>query len=567
MLLSAVSWTAGGDGKNWDDPLNWSTGTLPGSADDVTINIAASVVHSNPVADSIKSLTSTQPLTLSGGTLSIAAASSTSGTLTISGGNLTGTGDIAVSGLLTLTAGTISGSGAVNASGGILINPGGGTFGLDGRTLTNEPGQTATWTGSGSNIQASNGAVFNNLGTFQAQNQGAFTQGSGAASSFIDKGSFTKSTSSGELDFVGAAFNVSGGTIDVQSGTLGLQGGGTETGAAFSIKPGAALDFAGSTSFSLDSGTTFSGAGSLIKDGPTTMTIAGNSPTFTGSTTANSGTLLVNGSQPGSAVFVNSGSILGGTGTVGAVTTTGGTVSPGDSPGILNVQGNATLDPAATFVAELNGPTPGTGFDQLNVTGAVNLNGSTLSRSLGTGFTPPGGESFSIIRSTAPIIGTFNGLAEGAVLVIGGHPFKISYAGGTGHNVVLTVIGPVQPPQILSPNNKTFLAGTAGTFTVTAVGGPTPAVSETGALPSGLTFVDNGDGSATLKRHSRGRHRRYLSSDDHRLERAGSKRHSELHTDGQRGTRDHERGCHDVCSRHRQDVHREHQRISDFHLE
>ncbi len=85
MLLSAVSWTGGGDGHNWDDPLNWNTGQ-PGAGDDVTINIAANVVHSNPVADSIKSLTSTQPLTLSGGTLSIAGASTTSGPLTISGG-------------------------------------------------------------------------------------------------------------------------------------------------------------------------------------------------------------------------------------------------------------------------------------------------------------------------------------------------------------------------------------------------------------------------------------------------------------------------------------------------
>src|SRR4051794_9405950 len=79
MLLSAVSWTGSGDGHNWDDPLNWSPAALPGSADDVTINIAADVVHSNPVTDSINSLTSTQPLTLSGGTLSIAGVSTTSG--------------------------------------------------------------------------------------------------------------------------------------------------------------------------------------------------------------------------------------------------------------------------------------------------------------------------------------------------------------------------------------------------------------------------------------------------------------------------------------------------------
>ena len=37
-----------------------------------------------------------------------------------------------------------------------------------------------------------------------------------------------------------------------------------------------------------------------------------------------------------------------------------------------------------------------------------------------------------------------------------------------------------------------------GTFTVTTTGSPTPAISETGALPSGVTFTDNGNGTATL---------------------------------------------------------------------
>ncbi|MFI5460266.1 MAG: beta strand repeat-containing protein [Isosphaerales bacterium] len=493
--MSAVSWTGAGGDNNWNDALNWNTGKLPGPADDVTITISADVVHSDAVTDSINSLTSTQPLTLSGGTLSIAAASSTSGPLVVDGGSLTGTGDITVNGLLTLTAGTISGSGVLSANGGILINPTGTAFALDGRTLTNAAGQTATWTGTGSNIQASGGAVFNNLGTFVAQNQGAFSQGTGAASSFVDKGSFTKSTSSGELDFTGVAFNVTGGTVDVQTGTLGLQGGGTETGASFSIETAATLDFAGSSAFSLDTGTTFSGAGNLTKDGPTTLTLPGNSASLTGPTTLNSGTLLVNGSQPGSAVSVETGSTLGGTGTVGAVATTGGTVSPGDGTGILNVDGNVTLDPSSTFTVELNGPAPGTGYDQLNVTGTVNLAGSTLSPSAGF---KPSGESFTIIRSTGPIVGTFKGLSEGALVLINNLPFKISYAGGNGDDVVLTVVGPVMPPQILSNDSTTFTVGMPGAFTVSAIGAPLPAMSETGALPSGVLFVNNGDGNPVI---------------------------------------------------------------------
>ena len=491
-LLSAVTWTGTAGDNNWDTAANWSTDTIPGAADDVTINIAADVVHSDDVSDSINSLTSTEPLTISGGSLSIAAASTTSAALTIDGGTLTGTGAITVGGLLTLTSGTLSDSGTVTANGGIAINPAGGSFALDGTTLTNAAGQTATWSGAASGIAGSNGAVFNNLGTFLAQNDGTFTGSSGGAS-FNNQGSFTKSGDVGEVDFgPQAAFNVSGGgAVDVQSGTLGLLAGGTDTGAGFTVASGTTLDFGGSTPFSLDSGTTFSGAGSLTKDSSTTLLLPGNSPSFTGTTTVSAGTLLVDGSQPASAVSVLSGSTLGGSGTVGAITTTGSTISPGDSPGILNAQGNVTLDGTSTFTAELNGAAPGAGgYDQLNVTGAVNLGGSALVGSLG--FTPTTGEAFTIVASTAPIVGTFAGLAEGASVTIGADSFRISYA---SNDVTLTQL---QAPAITSPAATAFAIGLANTFTVTTTGFPASALSETGALPSGVTFVDNGDGTATL---------------------------------------------------------------------
>jgi len=55
-----------------------------------------------------------------------------------------------------------------------------------------------------------------------------------------------------------------------------------------------------------------------------------------------------------------------------------------------------------------------------------------------------------------------------------------------------------QPPTITSASSTTFTAGVAGTFSVTTTGFPTPALSETGSLPAGVTFVDNGNGTATL---------------------------------------------------------------------
>ena len=54
------------------------------------------------------------------------------------------------------------------------------------------------------------------------------------------------------------------------------------------------------------------------------------------------------------------------------------------------------------------------------------------------------------------------------------------------------------PPAITSANNKTFTIGSNGTFTVTTTGNPAPALSESGSLPPGVTFTDNGNGTATI---------------------------------------------------------------------
>src|SRR5207247_7087787 len=45
-----------------------------------------------------------------------------------------------------------------------------------------------------------------------------------------------------------------------------------------------------------------------------------------------------------------------------------------------------------------------------------------------------------------------------------------------------------QTPAITSASSATFTVGTAGSFTVTATGFPTPILSETGTLPTGVTF-------------------------------------------------------------------------------
>jgi len=53
-------------------------------------------------------------------------------------------------------------------------------------------------------------------------------------------------------------------------------------------------------------------------------------------------------------------------------------------------------------------------------------------------------------------------------------------------------------PAITSADHATFTVGASGSFTVTATGYPVPGLAATGLLPGGLTFVDNGEGTATL---------------------------------------------------------------------
>ena len=81
------------------------------------------------------------------------------------------------------------------------------------------------------------------------------------------------------------------------------------------------------------------------------------------------------------------------------------------------------------------------------------------------------------------------------------HPLTITAANGVQpdatQSFTLTVAA-AQAPAITSASSTTFTTGTSGTFTVTTTGVPTSSLSETGALPTGVTFVNNGDGTATL---------------------------------------------------------------------
>ncbi len=197
------------------------------------------------------------------------------------------------------------------------------------------------------------------------------------------------------------------------------------------------------------------GSGSVTKLGAGTMTFTGNN-TYTGTTSVGSGRLHVNGSQPASTVIVAASATLGGGGTVGAVTSTGGSVSPGASPGRLHT-GNLQLDAASTFVAELAGDTPGSLYDQLTVVGTVNLGGATLSVDA-AGFMPTAGEVYTLIENDGAdaVVGSFAGLPNGSPLAIGSRQYRIYYTGGSGNDVILA---PVNIPVLVEA--VTVAAGNA----------------------------------------------------------------------------------------------------------
>ena len=195
----------------------------------------------------------------------------------------------------------------------------------------------------------------------------------------------------------------------------------------------------------------------LTKDGSGTLTLTGTN-IYTGGTTVSGGTLLVNntagsGTGTGSVTVNNAGTTLGGTGTMtGAVTVNAGAnIAPGNggnNTAILTT-GALTLASNSNFRVDINGTTAGTGYDRLSVaTGGVTITGSNLVVTVGT--TLSVGQTFTILDKVAggAITGTFAGIPQGGTVVgSDGTVFSVSYTGGNGNDIVLTVVAaPVPEP-------------------------------------------------------------------------------------------------------------------------
>lgn len=141
------------------------------------------------------------------------------------------------------------------------------------------------------------------------------------------------------------------------------------------------------------------GSSAVNHNGSGTTVLTGTN-TYSGATNVNAGRLVVDGSLSGN-TFVNAGGTLGGSGTVGNLTvSSGGTLSPGNSPGILTVAGDLTLNAGSLTVMEIDGYTPGTQHDQINVSGTATLDGTLQ---LDFGFVPVNGDRFNLINAASVV--------------------------------------------------------------------------------------------------------------------------------------------------------------------
>ena len=119
-------------------------------------------------------------------------------------------------------------------------------------------------------------------------------------------------------------------------------------------------------------------------------------------------TLLVrNGGTVASSVVVGAGGTVRGDGSiVGNVSVYGGTISPGNSPGTLHINGNYLMD-GGTYLVEVGGTAPGL-TDRLDITGSASLANATILFSFINGFAPSAGFTFDFLDAAGGL--TFSNL-------------------------------------------------------------------------------------------------------------------------------------------------------------
>ena len=320
----------------------------------------------------VNGVTSTSGLTLANtGTLAFNNAASNPGNLTTTYTS----GTARVTGNLNLGATdkivNVAGGGALEVAGTVSLTTGAGT------ELTKEGAGTLILSGSGSSISrvqiGRTGATPTAGGTLRVADSASL----GAQEMYFNYGTLEAannlSTSAGVSlgGRTGAETIIggSGGSADVTFNGAARFFGATGTGGEFALKVNNNTTLAGGISGAAGTrtGVTLGGAG--------TLNITGNSAAFTDRIITSDTVKLVVNSSLGSAVNVGNGSLLGGSGSVGALTlSTGATLTPGNSPGLLTAT-SATFQSGSNLNWEIFNAvgTAGVEWDLLSVTGNLNV--------------------------------------------------------------------------------------------------------------------------------------------------------------------------------------------------
>lgn len=308
---------------------------------------------------------------------------------------------------------------------------------------------SATIVGGGGAAESSTGAGIFFFGSADAAN--ATLMASGDLSSASGGQIYFYETSTGGA----ATFVLSGrGGLDISLHvppglTIGaLQGDGTVSLGANTL----VLDNRGSTEFPgiLQNGGIAGGVGgSLAKINGGTLTLSGPN-SYTGGTIVSDGTLLAitkRGSSTGTGPVAVDAGTLGGTSTltgpitVGTGNGPGASIAPGvNGPGRLSTRGSITFQADATYLFELSSSQRKA--DQISARGATISSGALFSF-VEIGNSPlSAGTVFIVINNTSrnPIAGTFSNLPDGSSFASNGKNFAVSYTGGTGNDLALTVL-------------------------------------------------------------------------------------------------------------------------------
>lgn len=238
----------------------------------------------------------------------------------------------------------------------------------------------------------------------------------------------------------------------------------------------------------------------LVKSGTGTLRFHSASPVTRG-LTIEDGAVVIQDQWTFTSVALQGG-VLAGAGRVHSIVATGGTVSPGGNvaytgatatagAGVGTLRtGSFSLGPGSTLQVELNGVG---NSDLIDATGIVTLNNATLSATLGFTPSPHSATDVPIITNNNPpaVVGTFAGLPEGQEFMLGDRRARITYVGGSGNDVHVTIL-PVDDISVESTELPEITAGVPFSFQIEIAGGIPPYTCEVtgGALPAGLTLDD-----------------------------------------------------------------------------